>query len=110
MPADSIFQHELHEALCRGKQKRACRDLASWPAADREAVLVSARSVLLAAADRGSETVELLPDNDTHAALRSEAGRAFMTAHGLRYTYQTSKSGPGFSIVVFLQPQHEDKT
>lgn len=27
-----------------------------------------------------------------------------------RYTFQTSKSGPGFSIVVFLQPQHEDNT
>jgi hypothetical protein len=84
--------------------------LASWPVTDREAVLVSARSVLLAAAARGSETVELLSDNAEHAALRSEAGLAFMTAQGLRYTYQTSKSGPGFSIVVFLQHQHEDKT
>ena len=45
-----------------------------------------------------------------HAALRSDAGLAFLKANNLRYTFQTSKSGPGFSIVVFLQPQHEDNT
>lgn len=52
----------------------------------------------------------LMSRHTAHAALRSDAGLAFLKANNLRYTFQTSKSGPGFSIVVFLQPQHEDNT
>lgn len=104
------FQDDMCEALRRGAQKRRCRESAAYPAADRDAVLSAARAVLLPAADRGIETIELLPDVTAHAALRSDAGLAFLKANNLRYTFQTSKSGPGFSIVVFLQPQHEDNT